>query len=654
VKLDDDIAIPSWQWWNAPEGDEAIAGIIEHLQGQILEADGDRVHDLVAMRAIYLDIACSRYDDIGYYRTKRSRYNLIQGAIDSTHAGIVASRPRPKIVTIGQDDAAQRRAELRQRWIDGEYERVGAYEKLSEMAMDGLLYGTGCLKVGHEDGRPVVDRVWCGDLWVDPQEERANRVRTLYQIHSMDRDVAMLTLPDHARELEHVPPTTTRWRDVFPDLELGSYRSRNQVTLLEAWRLPTAAKPRKVVTDRGPVMLGAGRHLIVCGPHVLVDEAWEHPTFPFVFFRWAPDPQRFWGQGMVERGAGMQADLNELCETIQKAYKVMVPQFWVDDQANIQKLTDIVGAVNRISPASGRGIGDSVLVLSPDVAPGLLAREQEIARRFHHVLGVDVLQSMAQKPAGLNSGAALQNYKDSVAGRFLPQGRRYDQSTVVLADLLFFFADKLAADGHDQTIRVYGESIGLQLVRYEDIKPQGDEIFETRVQPASALPKDAAGRMQFLYDVQALGLPLDPGWVAKMLEMPDVESLLDEINAGRDLVGNALSVCYQLDEEQPEANAYWPLLNPDGTDGLAMTMVTRRIQMALNRGTDPAIVERLMNLHGHIRGLIQEQREKAMQPPAPPMGAGAPMTDATGPAPGQMPAVPPPGPMGQPPPEMAM
>jgi hypothetical protein len=292
-----------------------------------------------------------------------------------------------------------------------------------------------------------------------------------------------------------------------------------------------------------------------------------------------------------------------------------------------------------------------VLVISPDVAPGLLAREQEIARRFHHVLGVDVLQSMAQKPAGLDSGVAMREYKDSVGGRWLPQGRRYDQSTVVLANLLFYFADKLAADGYDQTNRVYGKQIGLEIVRYGDVKPQGDEVFETRVQPASALPKDAAGRMQFLYDLQALGVPLDPGWIAQTMEIPDIESLIEEINAARTIVGMAISECYQLGEDQPQANAWWPLMNSDGSEGMAFVMLTRKIQLAQGKGTDPEILERLMRLHGHARGLLDDKR--AQQAP-PPMGPGAPMTDATGPAPGQPPAAPPPDPMANPDPMQAM
>jgi len=635
-----DIHIPTWQWWNLPKGDVTVGAVVEQLSEQLRKSDTRRL-DLVALRAVYLDIPCDQYGD-WFFRTKRSRYNLMQGAVDSTHAQIVASRPRPKIVTIGQDDAAQRRAELRQRWIDGEYERVGAYEKLSEMALDGLIYGTGVLKVGHEDGRPVVDRVWCGDLWVDPREERYGRVRTLYQLHALDRDVAQLEYPDHAEVIENVKPLDLRDTN-FPDLrgEAG-FEARNLIGIIEAWRLPTASKPRRVVTGEDHVMLGAGRHVVVCSGGVLVDEPWEHPSFPFVFFRWAPDPQRFWGQGMVERGAGMQSDLNALTEVIQDAYRMMVPQFWIDDGAQVQGVTNVVGAINRCLPTTG-DIRTAVQVLSPDVGPGLLQRETEIAQRFMHVLGVDALAAKAEKPAGLNSGTALQNYKDSVSARFLPQGRRYDNSTVALADLLFFFAGRLAADGYDQTIRVFGQTIGAEIIRYEDIEPQDDEVFETRVQPASALPKDAAGRMQFLYDMQALGLPLDPGWIARMMEMPDVEALVDEVNAARMIVMQAIDECRNLDADQPQANAYWPLTNPDGSPGLALTLLTRHIQLALYKGTDPAVVERLMNLHGHVRDLA------STPPPAPaghPMGQGAPTMAANGPASGQPPAAPPPGPMG--------
>jgi hypothetical protein len=641
------VHVPVWQWWNAPEGDASISDVVNALYEQIVKGRDARLNMLVAMRAVYLDIACDHYATEGFYRNKRSRYNLMQGAVDSTHAQIVASRPRPKVVTVAADDSATRRAELRQRWIDGEYERLGCYEKLSEMVLDGLIYGTGVLKVGSEDGRPVVDKVWCGDLWVDPREERYGRVRTLYQMHALDRDIATLEFPKHANMIYGLPPLDMK-ENQFSDLAMdGGYEARNQVGIIEAWRLPTTSKPRSIVSSDERVVTGAGRHVVVCSGGVLVDEPWDHHAFPFVVFRWGTDPQRWWGQGMVERGAGMQADLNALTEVIQNAYEVMVPQFWVDDNAGAQGINNVVGRVNRCK-TNGLDIRTMVQVLSPDVGPGLLSREAEIAQRFLHVLGVDALQAKAEKPAGLNSGAALQNYKDSVSSRFLPQGRRYEQTTVDLANLLFYFADKLTADGHEQSVRVYGRTIGLEIIRYDDIRPQGDEVFDVRVQPASALPKDIPGRIQALYDLQALGLQLDPARMAELIEMPDIEGLTDEMNAPRMIVEDAIRRCFIDDEPQPQANAFWP-------QPMALTMLTNSIQLGMIKGAPTFALDRMMNLHTFVRdmGKPPPADPNAAPMPLPPAAAGAPMMGAPiGAVPGQPPAAPPPEAMGPPPPMM--
>lgn len=639
------MSAPAWQWWNLVEGDERIVTSLKAMRDTVSKNAEGRRKDMVAMRSIYLDSPDTHYSTLGFHRARRSRYNLTQGAVDSTHAQIVASRPRPKIVTIAQDFGAQRKAQLRQRWIDGEYERTEAYERLSELALDGLIYGTGVLKVGVEDGAPVVDKVWAGDLYVDPREERyrCTKVRTLYQLHALDRDVLMLEYEEHAEAIAACECYDDTRTD-FPDIDTSSEEGlrRNLVPLIEAWRLPTRSKRRrKAITVGEYTVTGEGRHVLVCDKATLIDEPWDHPTFPFVVFRWATDPQRWWGQGMVERAAGMQSDLNALTDVIQEAYGVMVPQFWVDDQCGIADLNDVVGRVNYAT-VPGKDISQAVMVLSPDVGPGLLNREAEIARRFLPVLGVDALAAQAEKPPGLNSGAAIQNFKDSVSIRFMPQGRRYEQCTVVLADLLFYFADRLAEAGEEQTVEVYGEDIGLEMLRYEDIKPEGNEVFAVRVQPASALPKDIAGKVQFVYDMQALGVPLDPGWMARTMEIPDVEGLLDEANADRYLVLQAVEQCKDEDAEQPMADAYWPIMNmADMSPGAAIQILTRQIQLAMFKGAPMGVLQRMMNLHGQCRGLYEDKKRELTQPTTPAMPAGAPMMAANGTVPGQTSAAPP-------------
>jgi hypothetical protein len=618
-----------WRWW--AKGEASVGAIIHEMRELIDRDNHDRQLDLVAMRAIYKDDPCGRFESLAFHRSRRSRYNLIQGAVDATHAGIVASRPRPRVITIGQDHSAQQKAILRQRWLDGEYARLGIYEKLSEMVLDALIYGDGCLKVSPEHGRNVVDRVWKGDLWVDALEERHHRVRTLYQLHSIDRDELMAQYPDHAEAIEAMPGmdfTNDELMDIF---ESSERTSPHRIGVVEAWRLP--------ISKDYP-----GRHVIVAHDRLIHDEEWTHKEFPFVFFGWAPDPQRWWSQGMVERGAGMQSDINELTETIQKSYRLMVPQLYIDAVVKAQADFDNeVGRINWVNTGGG-DIRTAVMVISPDVGTGLTGRERDLADRFLPVLGVDMLGARAEKPAGLNSGIAIQEYHDKTSQRFLPAGRRYENTTVTMADLLLHFAGKHAEAGNDEAIEAYGQELGLELIRYADIKEEGDEIYRVQVKPGSMLPKDPAGRIQMVFDMQALGLDLDPPRILEILEMPDTEALAERILAGRRVVQQAIDRCGldPEDEPQPQANAYWPR-------AFALSEITTSIQLAEYRGAGQETIERMNNLHGQLRGLPDPNAP-------PPLGAMPGALDPNalpGPLPGA--AVPPgPPPPAGPPPGMPM
>jgi hypothetical protein len=605
-----------WDWWNADEGD-VIARVIMAIRDAIDNSNNDRQLDMLAMRAVYLDKSHDRYDRLGFHRERKSRYNLLQGAVDATHAQVVASRPRPKIITVAQDQAAQRKAVLRQRWVDGEYDRLDAYERLSELLLDALIYGTGALKVGPENGRTVVDRVWAGDLFVDPREERYHRVRTLYQIAGVDRDALKAAFPEHHEAIEDMPGLEAKSDPLlYLDNDSPVWQSPHQIGIIEAWRLP--------INDEVP-----GRHVIVANDLTLLDEPWTLERFPFVFMHWARDPQRFWGQGMVERGCGIQSDLNEMTEIIQEAYRMMVPQLYIDESAWVQgDVDDVVGRINFIKPNSG-GIQGSVMVISPDVSPGLLQREASLADRLLPVLGVDVLAAKAEKPAGLNSGTALQNFHDMTSQRFLPQGRRYEQTTVDLAELLFYWADEMAKEGKSQTVRAYGTTTGLELIEWGAIKADDpDEIYEVRVKPGSALPKDPAGRIQTVFDMQALGLPLTPETMLELIEMPDTEAMADRLLAGNMLIRRAIEECQMDPDEvpQPTANAFWPRES-------AMAEITQAIQLSEYQNADEETMKRLRNLHGQLRNLPDpnaadvppDQMGVATAPPAAPMPAGPPV-----------------------------
>jgi len=627
-----DYGKPSWQWWSLDEGDEAIAGQIKALRETIKQRDDERRLDLSAMRSMYLDLPNDRFERWAFSRTRRSRYNLVQGTVDGVHAQMVTHRVRPRVITSGADHEAQRKAKKRQQWLDETLDLIDAQELQSEMVLDGEQYGTGVLMVGTEDDRPMAWNVFPGDVWVDPREERylRRKVRTFYYTTRVERCVLQVDYPEHEKELEHIPGCSSH-DDVFPDLDLDEkWLSPDQLEVTEAWRLPVRSKAK-------PGEPGAGRHVVVCGDVVLLDEPWEIKRPPFVFFVWAP-AGRFWGQGLVERAAGMQSDLNKFCETINETYATFPPQLWVDDSAGVEvtSINDVLGKINRCKPANG-DISTAVQLISGDVSPNLLARESEIAGRFMPVLGVDVMAAQAEKPAGLNSGEALRNYKDFTSQRFISPQRRFEKCACVLAELLFFFGEKLAKAGIPQVV-LGGKD--MEEVDLGDHLALDHERFKVEIKPGSALPRDISGRVQTILDMQAAGMPMDPVQLAELLDMPDTETMLARLTAGRELVRRAVEDCNALDLPQPVAHSFWPR-------EWALSELVIEIQLAEVNGADERVLERLRNLHGHLLSLPDPNAPPpTMAPPGgptpPPGPPGAPPLPPT-PDMGSMPSTMPPG-----------
>lgn len=620
----------SWQWWMLEEGDEEIARSIRRMREQIKTRDQTRRQDLAAMRAQYLDQPCEYYERLAYHRSRASRYNLTQGSVDGVHAQIVTNRVRPRVSTTNGSHEQRRKAKKRQIWIDGTFDEIDAQELISEMALDAEQYGTGVLWVYPEDGRPAVSNVFPGDVWVDPREERTLRrkVRTFYLTQRVERCVLQAQYPEHHEALEEVPGEA-EVEHLFADIDDGAeWSSPHQLEVVEAWRLP-------VCRDAKCGEPGCGRHVIVCGSVVLLDEPWTIKRPPLVFFHWSP-AGRFWGQGLVERSAGMQSDLNTLTETIQETYGAFPPQLWVDEGAGVEttSLNDTLGKINRCKPVNG-DVRTAVAVISGDVSPNLLGREQTIADRFMRTLGVDSLGAQAEKPAGLNSGEALRNFKDFTSQRFLPQQRRLERAACDLAELLFYFGEQLAKAGYPQ--EVFGSSgrgRGFEAVDLGGYLAHPDERFVVQIKPGSALPRDVSGKIQTILDMQAAGLQIDAVQLAELLDMPDTDALLERIAGGRELVRDAMDLCYDVDEPQPVAHSFWPR-------AWALGELVTEIQVAEVHGASEEQLERLRNLHGHLLSLPDPNAPPPATPvPAPGPAAGPPMMPG---APPPMPTMPPPG-----------
>lgn len=563
------------QWWNAKEGERHEVAFTQFYQ--LINNDAaERRANLSAMRSMYLDIPDERFGPMGFTRKQRSSYNLLQGSLDSAHAQITVARPRPMVQSVGGDGPLRRRSVKRQRWTDGEFARLDAYTKLADNVRNGAIYGTGLLKIETHAGRNRLVDTWCGDCWTDPREERFDCVRTLYQIYAMDRDVLAAHFPAHEEAIYDIKETHPD-DQLFPDLKAPGRNDQNMVTVMEAWRLP--------ISDKLP-----GRRILVVQTATLNDKPWTRPDFPFVRYRWAPKPQSWWGQGMIERGCGIQSDLNELCHIIRETYETFVTQFWVKKgTVQIKKLDDIVGKINEYD-------GDKPPdILSPAINPVILQQEEKHAQRVYQVLGVNEMHAGAKRPPGVESGKGLQMLNDSTTVRFVPQERAHEKQTLDLYHQLIWNSREIVKENPNAKQRVYGgahQRGGLQPVDFleteSETPDENDEIFVVQVFPVAGLSNTISQRMDDIERLDQMGAFPDPRQKRALMNMPDIEAHTDLDLAGMDLV--EASIERALDGEDTHPESYWPR-------DFAVQRIGQAIQLAMLEGEDPDGIQRLRNLH---------------------------------------------------------
>lgn len=569
-----------WMWWleknDTDEDREQIAHVVcSAFKDLINESARDRRNELGAMRSMYLDIFDERFgsETIAFSRPMRSPYNLLQGAVDASLAHIVTQRPRPMVLSIGGSGPLRRLARKRQLWLDGEYHRLKVYKLLRGMVLDSLLYGTGCLKICSHNGRNKLERTWCGDLWTDPREERFSAVRTLYQLYAIDREVLKRRFKKYEKQIDNVKEMVVD--DVpFPDLKTYGYQTPNLINVIEAWRLP--------IDDQTP-----GKRVLVIDGATLEVEDWTDPDFPFVRFLWAEKSMSWWGQGMVERGAGMQSDLNELCDIIRETYETFVPQYWAKEgSTNTESISDMIGKINKYT-------GDKKPEMdSPSINPVILEQEQRMAERFMQVLGIDPTRGQGSQPKNVDSAKGIQVLLDGSTTRYVPNEQQYEEVVAVeLADKLIRNAHRLAK-GKKQ--RVYAGQYmrgGMQAIEFSDTVPAGgteDEVFFIRPYPVANLSNSVSQRYDDIERMEQNGAFPDQRMKREAMAVPDLDGYVDRDLAGSDLIEIAIEKALEGKDVAPDS--YWPM--PEASIRIAQT-----IQLAQVNGEDAKGIQKLRNLH---------------------------------------------------------
>lgn len=463
--------------------------------------------------------------------------NLIASNIDTVYAAIAATEIRPRLLTDDGDWSTQRTARHLSWYAEGLQKLLKIHEACCDaFKLGGALKGTGAVKVYTDAfSRIRVEPTMVDDIVVDELETRGGNPRQMHQRMLVDRDVLKASWPDSALNIERAQTggdaMWRMWADYRPI-------EHNQIVCIESWCLPIGDDPEHE-------QYKAGRHTITIDGHDILDEEWHKPFFPFAIFRWSKKTTGWYGIGLAQRIAGHQRVVNKMNWQFDRNLdQFAVPTTYV-------RLPDANIAVKSVGRLGTVGVvkADYPMTITPQaVTPEAYARQERVGAKSFEESGVSRMSAQSMKPAGLDSGAALREYRDATTQRFSPQEKGFEQLELDTVWLALDCAKDLGADA--PTI-VRKAKHGPKRIPWSKV-----DMGEVRVQlcAASSLSKTPAGRTAFIMEMAQGGVISQD--MARRLLMPnsplDVERELSLYTAALENIERCLEAMLDGEQVVPE------------------------------------------------------------------------------------------------------
>jgi hypothetical protein len=278
----------------------------------------------------------------------------------------------------------------------------------------------------------------------------------------------------------------------------------------------------------------------VCGQALLIDEEFAGP-YPFEFL-YAQRPENgVWGRGFAEQLQGLQFELNTLLNMVRVSMRSGATLRWlvpVGTMLSSPKISDIIGGQ---IPFTGQ---PPTPITPPAVAPEVYEHMDRLWQRMFEVPGISQLSAQSQKPAGLNSGKALQTYADIESRRFQVSQHQYFHLHLRLARLRIHLARVIGERNPDFAVKAISRKT-MTVVRWADAH-MDERDYAMKEYATSAFATTPEARMQQVQDLLNAGSPLiTPREGRRLLNDPDLEdydSLEDaSFDLTKDIIGDILA-----------------------------------------------------------------------------------------------------------------
>ncbi len=481
-------------------------------------------------------------------------FNIVKACVDSVVAKIAKNKPRAKFITSGGDHNLRKKALNLTKYVDGIFYESDAYKVAVKAFKDCTIFGTGCLKVYYDEHfkKFKIERVIVPiEIIIDTFEAQYGEPMQIHQRKLIDKDVLMATFKDKKVEISQA--------ETFAN---PNGYSNDRVMVIESWKKPSFPGAKD------------GRHTICVNNAVLFDEAYKKDYFPFVFINWSDRVHGFYGYGLAEELLYIQTTINTTHKMIKAGQAInSVPRVFAYANSLMNKSALYDAGVIEMRP----GATPPTFNTSPAASADLYAYQENLYNKGFQISGVSQLQASSQKPAGLNSGAALREYADQGTERFAIQSGLYEDMFLEIAHIIVDTSRDVYKENKDLSAKSPTSNKKLiEKIKFSD-SDIDDEDFSMQCFPVSKLPTSPEGRLQFVTELAQAGY-IQKSQVIELMEMPDVENFFSLTNATFDVV------CKDLDNivEKEEFNDPDPRLDLALSAGIAQAYYLKMLNAGVS------------------------------------------------------------------------
>lgn len=508
-------------WWHADKG-QVWERVLDYV-ATVERAQSDIYTRFIKLAALYdpngwnnAITAMRSSDEILGQVTE----NVVASNVDTVTAVIASTDVRARFMTDDADWSTQRLARQLEWYAEAVGKQLGIPEVCRKAFKSGALKGTGLVKVYIDQFDQIrTEHVMVDDVIVDEVECRAHAPRQLHQRNNIDREILKAEFPEYEMEIERAQSGRYRnWR------MWAGYRplQRNEIVIIESWHLPIGVQD---APNYKP-----GRHTITIDGCDLVDEEYNEARFPFARFVWAERASGWYGISGAERIAGHQRALNKRNWQIDRQLdQGAIPTTYV-------RLADAalsVKTVNRLGTIAVYKSEKPETVIPPAVSPETYQSRQDLKAAAFEEFGVSQMAARATKPAGIDSGVAMREYRDQTTQRFATQEKAYEQLVLDVVQLVLGCCKKL---GSDAPVIMRRTKFGAKRIKWSQVD-LGD--VQVQIAAASTLARTPAGREQAVIEWAQAGV-ISQDEARRLLRHPDLERAMSIYTEALENVENCL------------------------------------------------------------------------------------------------------------------